>query len=83
MSDGRLLKPTRPVMSLDSTFIYRSFGTAGPNGQLWAAYTEVSALKNFTMIYFHAHIHVCVGWPIHLVLCSIWNNVITIHHASR
>jgi hypothetical protein len=41
MSDGRLLKPTRPVMSLDSTFLYRAFESSGPNGQLWAAYTEV------------------------------------------
>lgn len=41
MPDGRLLKPTRPVMSLDSTFLYRAFGSSGPNGQLWAAFTEV------------------------------------------
>lgn len=41
MIDGRLLKPTHPVMSLDSTFLYRAFGSSGPDGQLWAAYTEV------------------------------------------
>lgn len=41
MSDGRLLKPTLPVMSLDSTFLQRAFQSGGPSGQLWAAYTEV------------------------------------------
>lgn len=42
MSDGRLLKPTRPAMSLDSTFLYRAFGQGGPNGQVYAAFTEVA-----------------------------------------
>ena len=41
MSDGRLLKPTHPVMNLESTFLYRAFKSSGPNGQLWAAFTEV------------------------------------------
>ena len=41
MKDGRLLKPTRPAMSIDSTFIQRAFGSGGPDGQLWAAFTEV------------------------------------------
>ena len=41
MSDGRLLKPTRPVMSIDATFVHRAFGTGGADGQLYAAYTEV------------------------------------------
>ena len=41
MSDGRLLKPTRPAMSLDSTFLYRAFGSGGPNGLVSAAFTEV------------------------------------------
>lgn len=41
-SDGRLLQPTRPAMSLDSTFVQRAFGTGGPAGQLYVAYTEVS-----------------------------------------
>ena len=41
MGDGRLLKPTRPAMSLDSTFLYRAFGQGGPNGQVYAAFTEV------------------------------------------
>ena len=43
MSDGRLLKLSRPVMSLESSFLLRAFGSSGPNGQLWAAYTEVRA----------------------------------------
>lgn len=42
MSDGRLLKPTRPAMSLDSTFLYRAFGQGGPNGLVYAAFTEVT-----------------------------------------
>ena len=39
MKDGLLLKPTRPAMSLDSTFTQRAFGEGGPKGQLWAGYT--------------------------------------------
>ena len=41
MSDGRLLKPTRPAKSLDSTFVKRAFQSNGPDGELYAAYTEV------------------------------------------
>ena len=41
MTDGRLLKTTRPAMSLDSTFVRRALGTKGPDGQMTAAYTEV------------------------------------------
>ncbi|CAI8031075.1 hypothetical protein GBAR_LOCUS17620 [Geodia barretti] len=50
MSDGRLLKPTHPVMSLDSTFLYRAFQSSGPNGQLWAAYTEVGPFTWYYII---------------------------------
>ena len=39
MENGLLLKPTRPAMSLDSTFVQRAFGEGGPDGQLWAGYT--------------------------------------------
>ena len=39
MEDGLLLKPTRPAMSVDSTFTQRAFGQGGPKGQLWAGYT--------------------------------------------
>lgn len=42
MEDGRILKPTRPTMSLDSTFLQRAFGEGGPEGQMSAAYTEVN-----------------------------------------
>lgn len=41
MKDGRLLKPTHPAMSLDSTFLRRTFGNKGPDGQMTAAFTEV------------------------------------------
>jgi len=39
MEDGLLLKPTRPAMSLDSTFTQRAFGEGGPKGLLWTGYT--------------------------------------------
>ena len=45
MADGRLLKPSRPAMSLDSTVLYRAFGKGGPNGDVVASYSEVSALN--------------------------------------
>ena len=45
MADGRLLKPSRPAMSLDSTVLYRAFGEGGPNGDVVASYSEVSALN--------------------------------------
>ncbi len=41
MSDGRLLKPTRPAMSIDSSFLQMAFGSGGPDGELWAAFSEV------------------------------------------
>ena len=41
MIDGLLLRPTRPALSLDSTFVQRAFGDGGPNGHLVAAFTEV------------------------------------------
>ena len=44
MEDGRLLKPSRPAMSLDSTIIQRAFESGGPDGELWSAYTVVSTL---------------------------------------
>ena len=42
MADGRLLQPTHPAMSLDSTILYRAFGTGGPDGKMTLAYTEVN-----------------------------------------
>jgi hypothetical protein len=42
MADGLLLRPTRPALSIDSTFVQRAFGSGGPNGHMVAAYTEVS-----------------------------------------
>ncbi len=41
MSNGLLLKATRPAMSLDATFINRAFGGGGADGKLWASYTVV------------------------------------------
>lgn len=41
MSDGRLLKPTRPALSVDASFLFRAFGTDGPDGPVYIAYTEV------------------------------------------
>lgn len=41
MADGLLLKPTRPAISLDATFVYRAFGSGGPDGDVTIAYTEV------------------------------------------
>ena len=39
--DGRILKPTHPAMSIDSTLIQRAFGSGGPQGEFAAAFTEV------------------------------------------
>ena len=44
MMDGRLLKPSHPAMSIDSTFLQRAFGSGGADGQLWAAFTLVCAV---------------------------------------
>ena len=41
MKDGRLLKPSSPTMSLDSTFLLRAFAKNKFTGQLSAAYTQV------------------------------------------
>ena len=43
MMDGRLLQPTHPALSLDSTFVQRAFGSGGPDGHIAVAYTEVDA----------------------------------------
>ena len=42
MQDGRLLKPTRPAMSHDLTFVQRAFMSGGPKGDVWVGYTVVS-----------------------------------------
>ena len=57
MDDGLLLKPTRPGMSLDSTFVQRAFGRGGPIGVAEAAYTEVRQLINFC-ITVHIILHI-------------------------
>ena len=65
MIDGRLLKPTRPGLALDSTFLYRAFGEGGPNGIVNVAYSEV---REGVMIVCYYNIFLCVGISIHLVL---------------
>ena len=60
MEDGLLLKPTRPAMSLDSTFTQRAFGEGGPRGQLWAGYTVLKdSLVSITVLHTYQCICVC------------------------
>ena len=51
MENGLLLKPTRPAMSLDSTFTQRAFGKGGPDGELWVGYTAYD--ENSPVSYCH------------------------------
>ena len=48
MMDGLLLRPSRPALSIDSTFVQRAFGSGGPNGHIVATYTEVKLLTTST-----------------------------------
>jgi len=41
MDDGKLLQPSMPAMSIDSTYVYRAFASGGPNGQVWDAVTDL------------------------------------------
>ena len=43
MSDGRLLKPSRPGMLLDRAYLVRALGVNGPDGELYVGYTEVGS----------------------------------------
>ena len=45
MMDGWLSQPTRPALSLDSTFVQRAFGSGRPDGHISVAYTEVDTIK--------------------------------------
>ena len=45
MMDGRLLQPTRPLLSLDSTFVQRAFDSGGPHVHVSVAYTEVNTIS--------------------------------------
>ena len=56
MKDGLLLKPTRPAMSLDATFVYRAFGSGGPKGDITVAYTEVCVFIEYSYIQYNAYI---------------------------
>jgi hypothetical protein len=42
MSDGLLLKPSKPMMSLDSTFVMRALGKSGPDGYATATFSQIS-----------------------------------------
>ena len=57
MSDGQLLKPSRPAMSLDSTFLQRAFGKGGPKGNVHITYSEVITfllkIKNIILMQLH------------------------------
>ena len=72
MSDGRLLKPSRPVMSLESSFLQRAFGSPAPNGQLWAAYTEVRADTLQPPLHVPPHAtNLLSGGPMYILTCSM------------
>jgi hypothetical protein len=44
-SDGLLLKASLPAKSIDATFAYRAFGTAGPDGEVYSSYSDFGALR--------------------------------------
>lgn len=43
--DGRILKPSKPMRNIDSSFLQRAFGSGGPSGEVWSTHTEVSGLR--------------------------------------
>jgi len=43
-NDGKILKPSYPALSIDSTFTFRAFQTGGPDGQVW---DSVSVIDGF------------------------------------
>ena len=57
--DGRILKPTHPAMSIDSTFIQRAFGSGGPEGYFAAAFTEVVDQRFY--VYIQEMITACIN----------------------
>ena len=50
MKDSRLLKPSRPAMSINSTFQQRCFDKYGPSGYVWATFTEVSETLHISIL---------------------------------
>jgi hypothetical protein len=40
-SDGLLLKPDRPAINIDATWLQRAFGSGGPNGDVITTYTAL------------------------------------------
>lgn len=49
-AEGRLLHPSRPATAVDATFTFRSFGGAGPDGELWQTYSEVGGMTWGTVL---------------------------------
>lgn len=43
--DGRLLKPSRPITSIDATFRRRAYGRDGPQGALMTTYSTIGDLR--------------------------------------
>ncbi|XP_062503496.1 uncharacterized protein LOC134180364 [Corticium candelabrum] len=42
--DGQILKPTKPMRTIDRSFIQRAFGSGGPSGEVWTTHSQVSGL---------------------------------------
>lgn len=40
--DGLILKPTKPMRSIDHSFTQRAFGSGGPSGEVWTTHSEVN-----------------------------------------
>jgi len=44
-ADGKILKPSVPATAIDATFAQRAFGTGGPQGELWSAWSDLGAYR--------------------------------------
>eukprot|EP01120_Amphizonella_sp_Union-15-10_P008061 TRINITY_DN2821_c0_g1_i1.p1 TRINITY_DN2821_c0_g1~~TRINITY_DN2821_c0_g1_i1.p1 ORF type:complete len:734 (+),score=155.15 TRINITY_DN2821_c0_g1_i1:26-2227(+) len=43
--DGLILKPSKPMTSIDATFLRRAFNLVGPSGEVLTTYTEISNVR--------------------------------------
>jgi hypothetical protein len=43
--DGLILKPSKPLRTIDSSFTQRAFGSGGPLGQVWTTHTWIDTLQ--------------------------------------
>lgn len=68
MIDGLLLRPSRPALSIDSTFVQRAFGSGGPNGHIVATYTEVIQWERKLIITCNHVVCFSSDWSVHVVL---------------